>query len=342
MPQPSKSRQTPRFVFLWWLCTARALVTRRLARGCRLLSNGADWSAGLPGSGSDVFIGTGSDNVILDTSSSVNSLTLGGGPGSSQLTGDGNAHTLTIAGALTVNQSGTLYLSADTVTAGANSTNLGTIDLEYQSSLQVNGDFSNTGTLNAGIGRNSANNVLIVAGILTNSGTINLAAGPYAGGQAFVTVGGLVNTGTMNMTSSNGGESMLTVNGAANNSGQINDPGLEVYDGYGLSVSGNFINSGSIGTSAAHNDSISVGGTFTNTSTGSLSLEAVESTTFGAMVNRGIVSVGNGSTVTVAGSFTNSTGALLDVENSYVSTAERRPFTRATGPTFQGRILRSA
>jgi hypothetical protein len=42
-------------------------------------SNGADWSAGLPGSGSDVFIGTGSDNVILDTSASVNSLTLGGG-----------------------------------------------------------------------------------------------------------------------------------------------------------------------------------------------------------------------------------------------------------------------
>src|ERR1035437_3438918 len=105
-------------------------------------SNGADWSAGLPGGNSDVLINTANDTVTLDTSASINSLTLGGTTGSSRLTGDGNAHTLTIAGALTVNQSGNLYLSANTVTAGANSTNAGTIDLEYGSALQVHGDLN--------------------------------------------------------------------------------------------------------------------------------------------------------------------------------------------------------
>ena len=90
-------------------------------------SNAADWSAGLPGSGNDVFINTGSDDVTLDTSFSINSLTLGGSTGSSQLTADGNPYTLTIAGALTINQSGNLYLSNDSMTVGASSTNPGTL-----------------------------------------------------------------------------------------------------------------------------------------------------------------------------------------------------------------------
>ena len=81
-------------------------------------SNAADWSAGLPGSGNDVFINTGSDNVTLDTSFSINSLTLGGSTGSSQLIADGNPYTLTIVGALTINQSGNLYLSNDSYDGG--------------------------------------------------------------------------------------------------------------------------------------------------------------------------------------------------------------------------------
>ncbi len=48
-------------------------------------SNGSDWSAGLPGSSSDVTIGTGNDYVTLNTSASINSLTLGGSSGSSTL-----------------------------------------------------------------------------------------------------------------------------------------------------------------------------------------------------------------------------------------------------------------
>lgn len=102
-------------------------------------SNGADWTGGLPAGSSDVTINTGTDTVVLDTSSSINSLTLGGATGRSFLTGDGNAHTVTIAGALTVNPSGSMLLLADNMTVAANSSNVGAIDLENGSTLQVNG-----------------------------------------------------------------------------------------------------------------------------------------------------------------------------------------------------------
>src|ERR1035437_5363094 len=108
-------------------------------------SNGAGWSTGLPGSNSDVLINTGNDTVTLDTSASINSLTLGGSSGSSILASDANPHTLLIAGALTINQSGNLQLYAGSVSSGANSTNLGNIDLENASTLQVSGNLSNSG-----------------------------------------------------------------------------------------------------------------------------------------------------------------------------------------------------
>jgi len=61
-------------------------------------SDPADWSAGLPGSSSDVFINTGNDYVTLDTSTNINSLTLGGASGSSTLIAEGA--TVNIAGAV--------------------------------------------------------------------------------------------------------------------------------------------------------------------------------------------------------------------------------------------------
>jgi hypothetical protein len=75
-------------------------------------SNGADWSAGEPGSSSDVTINTGNDVVMLDTSANINSLTLGGSSGSSEIEeANYGGHTITIAGSLTINESGTLSLS---------------------------------------------------------------------------------------------------------------------------------------------------------------------------------------------------------------------------------------
>ena len=86
-------------------------------------SNGADWSAGLPGSNSDVLINTGNDNVTLDTNANINSLTLGGDSGymTSSLVGDGNGHTVNIASTLTVkNPSGYLALNGDVYTVHGN------------------------------------------------------------------------------------------------------------------------------------------------------------------------------------------------------------------------------
>jgi hypothetical protein len=91
-------------------------------------SNGANWSSGLPGPGSDVLIDSGSnDYVFLDTSPTVNSITLSGsGPDYHWVTDGGSLETLTITGSLTIGQShvtqsnGGLYLYGGTaVRAGA-------------------------------------------------------------------------------------------------------------------------------------------------------------------------------------------------------------------------------
>jgi hypothetical protein len=266
-------------------------------------SNGVDWSSGLPGSNNDVSINTGSDNVTLDTSSSINSLALGGSTGNSQLTGDGNAHTVTIAGALTVNQSGNLSLFADTVTAGANSTNLGIIDLENASSLQVNGNFNTSGSFCAGC--NSNIGTLTVTGTLTNTGGMQFGNCYYmlcGGGSA--TVGGLANTGSIALPGSSG----IEVIGNATNSGEIFFAGGSL-----LGVGGNLINSGSLAISS--NDPgccnyISVAGTLTNTSTGSIMVTAQTQLSLGALVNQGLVSLrGNDYTevnLTITGDVSNS------------------------------------
>src|SRR5271167_4098001 len=85
-------------------------------------SNGSDWSAGLPGAGSDVVIYSGgNDTVTLDTSATINSLTLGGANNgfTSELTDGGVAQTLTITNGLTVGQTGFLnLLGSSTVSAG--------------------------------------------------------------------------------------------------------------------------------------------------------------------------------------------------------------------------------
>jgi hypothetical protein len=187
-------------------------------------SNGADWSAGEPGSGSDVFINTGNDYVTLDTSASINSLTIGGGSGSSVLIDPNQGdYTVNIAGALTINQTGTLTLTDDSITANGNSTNAGTINLSL-STLTVNANFTNSGTVN----------LLNNGGFLSISGTLN-------------------NSGTI----ADNNMSQLKVGGDVNNSGSItvfsimvtgnlmDEPG-SMLNTAGLTVGGNLINAGDI------------------------------------------------------------------------------------------------
>ncbi len=158
-------------------------------------SNGADWSAGLPGSSSDVTINTGSDLVTLDTDASINSLTLGGSGGfaASTLMGDGSGHTLAIAGALTVNQSGELLLLGDSLTANT-ATIVGYMDASNGSTVHISGDvtISNMGLLSTGFLGNSGGDSLTIGGTLTNP-----SAGTFyvVGAGDVANVGQLVSTG---------------------------------------------------------------------------------------------------------------------------------------------------
>ena len=107
-------------------------------------SNPGNWSAGLPGNNSDVVIDTTRDNVTLDTGATIKTLTLGDNDllyHSSTLVGDGSAHTLAIAGPLTVNISGTLIFSNNKVVASS-AIDLGFINLQNGSNITINGDTS--------------------------------------------------------------------------------------------------------------------------------------------------------------------------------------------------------
>jgi fibronectin-binding autotransporter adhesin len=140
--------------------------------GTGVWSNGTFWSNGLPGAGSDVNINTSSDYVTLDTSSSINSLTLGGSvgfPGTSTLIGDGNAHTLNITGPLSIGQSGELELRNDTLTAGSLNTS-GYVFVGDGSSLTINGDavINSGGLLQTGGLDGVGGNTLNITGTVTN------------------------------------------------------------------------------------------------------------------------------------------------------------------------------
>jgi hypothetical protein len=240
-------------------------------------SDPADWTGGLPGTGSDVYIDSGgTDLVYLDTSTSIASLTLGGDTGSSQLADNGTPQTLTIAGALTVNHTGTLYLvSGGTVTAGADSSNAGHIGVGTGSALRVNGNFNNSGRVESSTGDSSG---FVVRGNVTNTGTID----GFPGG--FTVGGSLNNSGSINVQTANIGGNLV-------NSGQF-----QLFfegDVWGqLAVHGNVENSGSFvlddGSTA------NIGGRLLNTPTGVLELGVFENVlNVASVVNQGTVSLGD-------------------------------------------------
>ncbi len=223
------------------------------------------WSFGLPSGGSDVVIYSGgTDLVYLDASSSIASLTLGGDTGNSQLADNGTAQTLTIAGALTVNQTGTLYLAGgNAVTAGANSSNAGLIQLENASALQVNGNLGNSGTIYLGYFDDSSGS-LTVTGRLDNTGLLQLGRDDSYSTASVANLGSLVNGGM-----------------------------IDVGPGGTLRVSGDVINSGSIGLNYISGGASSQG-------------------YFGSLVNSGGVEVAVGSTLTIAGDVNNTGGIGID------------------------------
>ena len=172
-------------------------------------SNSGQWSSGLPVQTSDVVINTGNDNVTWDTSSNINSLTLGGASGSSILADNvGNNLTMNIAGALTINHSGSLSIGSlsgvgDMIIANADSSNAGTMNIGLFSGVQVNGNFTNSG----GIGLNGFYGV---------------------GGSNFSVSGNLINAAGGGISDNGSLTGNVHVGGALQNSGQISVSTLAV------------------------------------------------------------------------------------------------------------------
>jgi hypothetical protein len=296
-------------------------------------SNGADWSAGQPGSGSDVFINTGNDNVTLDVNASINSLTLGGTSGSSTLTNTGIV-TLTIAGALTINQSGTLTFSTVGVSAGGTVTNAGTVNLTHGG--LAGGTIINSGVITLDVGSVNA------SGSLTNSGSITARDDVTGVGGATI-----VNSGTI---------SVATVG----SSGDLTNQSGGVVSARDINVGGNLINRGTIQGHSTRSSTLTVTGELINTGTvdssyGSASFGSVNNPggglirsgadiVLGNVTNDGNIQVvslgageppasfgvggnletsgllnvagsgGVGASVTVASSITNSLGGLIEVD----------------------------
>jgi PEP-CTERM motif len=235
--------------------------------------NGSNWSNGYPGQNSDVIIDTGNDFVYLNDGDYINSLTIGGSSGSSTLYNlDGtDYHVVSITGALTINQSGSIILGdATTVTgalisAGADSSNAGSISIGNASEIEVGGTFA-------------------------NSGYIELV-----GSSSTVEASNFVNYGQFIVNNDpQGAQSVLAVNGSLTNTGIIEgENGAMIIDAENLS------NSGEIYTSGTGGSQISVG-RFTNNATGYFALAGIgDIATIANMVNLGQIAVGNGATLTV-------------------------------------------
>jgi len=273
-------------------------------------SNGADWSAGEPGGSSDVFINTGNDYVMLDqnTSANINSLTLGGSSGSSTLLdpnqGGGNV-AITIAGALTINQTGTLTLeSGDSISAGANSSNAGSITLNG-ASMTVNGNLMNSGGIGLELAGRSAS--LTVTGNLINTGGI----GDPTEEESLTVGGALTNSagleiGTLNVhgafTNSCGLLDCVSIaNGGS--AGSLSNSGyIAIGDIFGA---GTITNSGTIiVTPINYSAYLSTSGSLTNTSTGQIVI-AQAGLSAASVANSGSLGISDGG-VTVDGSVTNS------------------------------------
>ncbi len=276
--------------------------------------NGADWSVGVPGGSSDVVIATGSDNVTLDQNASINSLTLGGSTGTSTLTEPfGRGLFVQIAGALTINQSGTLTLAGDAITANANSSNAGSVNLNNNSALLLRAGFANTGTIQ--LNGEFFRPAITVSGALTNSGNIIdlddtavLSVGGTVNNSALIAIYSLTSGTLTNTVTGSLNVQMLNVNGDLVNAGQVygygrgsqfsiagmltnsgrfdvsystaNVGGLnnsgEVFVGGNMTVHGNAYNSGGIyeGYIGPSNGQILIAyGAFTNAPTGNVELD---------------------------------------------------------------------
>ena len=253
------------------------------------------------------------------------SLTVAGGTNSGNLTQD----SLTVGGTFTNNASGSII--ADVINNG-NLTNDGSITsnnftnstgatFTNKNTTNVSGAFSNSGTID-GTGS------LTVAGG-TNSGSLTqdslTVGGTFTNNVSGSIIADVINNGNFTNSGNIGADGKrkdLTNDGTFTNEGTIlandftNNQGKTFTNKNTTNVSGNFTNSGTIdgtgsltvadGTNSGSltQDSLTVGGTFTNNANGSIIADVINN---GNLTNNGSITSGN---------FTNNTGATFTNKNT--------------------------
>jgi hypothetical protein len=281
-------------------------------------SNPLNWSAGLPGPGSLVYINTnGSDDVSLDASADLGSLTIGG-LGSSNLTGNNSLQTLNIAGSLTVNQSGMLTLTAgDTINAGS-FFNTGYIIVDKGAALNVAGCcgimdvpggavYIIGGTFSQGGGA-AFQNLTSVEGFLQLANGQTTTATPFGGV--------LLSTGYISLT----GGSNLDV------AGDFASSGGELYSGdpnSTLVVSGTMVNNSSSEVNISSNTLVNNGSLLGNVHVSGGAINNVGATLLGTvsaatLSNSGVLFTVGG-TISVSGILTNNSGANFEIDGGDVA-----------------------
>ena len=252
-------------------------------------------------------------------------LAVAGGTNSGRLTQD----SLTVGGTFTNNASGSII--ADVINKG-NLTNGGSITsgnftnstgatFTNKNTTNVSGNFTNsatidgTGSLTVANGTNSGSltqDSLTVGGTFTNDANGSIIAD-------VINKGNFTNSGNIG---ADGNRKNLTNNGIFTNEGTIlandftNNQGKTFTNNNTTNVSGNFTNSGTIdgtgsltvagGTNSGSltQDSLTVGGTFTNNANGSIIADVINN---GNLTNDGSITSGN---------FTNNTGATFTNKNT--------------------------
>lgn len=209
-------------------------------------SNAALWSAGLPGSNSDVFIGSGgNDQVNFNLGhASITSLTIGAATGTALFNGSPTSAQMDIAGALTVNQNGQFQIfSGETVNAGTFAST-GFVEVGQGATLnltsQPNGitdiaagsEFQNWGLVTVG-SNNGFGQLQNIAGRLTMKNDQVDGITPLGGTLT------IASTGYLGLESNNK-HTTIEVHGDVNNQGQIRT------SGGAMTVSGALYNNGSL------------------------------------------------------------------------------------------------
>ncbi|MGB8543009.1 MAG: hypothetical protein WCD49_15370 [Candidatus Acidiferrales bacterium] len=266
----------------------------------------------------------GTDNVTLNISPTINLLNIGGASGGSAFLGDasGSPETLTILGALTVNNTGELALvNGSKASAGSVTVNgSGFIDLQNTgSSLSVSGNLTNSGTVATDIFCCGTGASLTVTGSFTNNAGATFDVGSNnAPANDTDSVGTLVNNGTvrvgtgstLNLTNQVNGITDIAVGSTILNGGTISAGSNNAF--YKLATMEGELQL-SNGKSTADTAT-----TLTLSSAGFLDIQSGSSFSVANITNSGTVATdifccSTGASLTVSGTFTNNAGGIFDV-----------------------------